>query len=200
MATQISETATKFLGDNLTRGRAIPGQSLTNSPDEPYAWERPPEFTEVRKAMYEIFEILTEKENLANSLLSLSKGVSVIDISSIVLYTGFIEGKWNPDLMMLLMEPTMYMVMALADKAEIDYVMDSARATNEEEMSPDKQLNRLNDSITSLQELRSQAADNVSPMAVTPNIKEELEEITISESLLAKVKSETNNSLLSKEE
>jgi len=200
MATQISETATKFLGDNLTRGRAIPGQSLTNSPDEPYAWERPPEFTEVRKAMYEIFEILTEKENLANSLLSLSKGVSVIDISSIVLYTGFIEGKWNPDLMMLLMEPTMYMVMALADKAEIDYVMDSARATNEEEMSPDKQLNRLNDSITSLQELRRQAADNVSPMAVTPNIKEELEEITISESLLAKVKNETNNSLLSKEE
>lgn len=200
MATQISETATKFLGDNLTRGRAIPGQSLTNNPDEPYAWERPPEFTEVRKAMYEIFEILTEKENLANSLLSLSKGVSVIDISSIVLYTGFIEGKWNPDLMMLLMEPTMYMVMALADKAEIDYVMDSARATNEEEMSPDKQLNRLNDSITSLQELRRQAADNVSPMAVTPNIKEELEEITISESLLAKVKNETNNSLLSKEE
>ena len=200
MATQISETATKFLGDNLTRGRAIPGQSLTNNPDEPYAWERPPEFTEVRKAMYEIFEILTEKENLANSLLSLSKGVSVIDISSIVLYTGFIEGKWNPDLMMLLMEPTMYMVMALADKAEIDYVMDSARATNEEEMSPDKQLDRLNDSITSLQELRRQAADNVSPMAVTPNIKEELEEITISESLLAKVKNETNNSLLSKEE
>tara|TARA_R100001244_G_scaffold115896_1_gene85990 strand:+ start:219 stop:821 length:603 start_codon:yes stop_codon:yes gene_type:complete len=200
MATQISETATKFLGDNLTRGRAIPGQSLTNNPDEPQAWERPPEFTEVRKAMYEIFEILTEKENLANSLLSLSKGVSVIDISSIILYTGFIEGKWNPDLMMLLMEPTMYMVMALADKAEIDYVMDSARATNEEEMSPDKQLDRLNDSITSLQELRRQAADNVSPMAVTPNIKEELEEITISESLLAKVKKETNNSLLSKEE
>lgn len=200
MATQISETATKFLGDNLTRGRAIPGQSLTNNPDEPQAWERPPEFTEVRKAMYEIFEILTEKENLANSLLSLSKGVSVIDISSIILYTGFIEGKWNPDLMMLLMEPTMYMVMALADKAEIDYVMDSARATNEEEMSPDKQLDRLNTSITSLQELRRQAADNVSPMAVTPNIKEELEEITISESLLAKVKKETNNSLLSKEE
>ena len=102
--------------------------------------------------------------------------------------------------MMLLMEPTMYMVMALADKAEIDYVMDSARATNEEEMSPDKQLNRLNDSITSLQEIRRQAADNVSPMAVTPIIKEELEEITISESLLAKVKNETNNSLLSKEE
>ena len=67
-------------------------------------------------------------------------------------------------------------------------------------MSPDKQLNRLNDSITSLQELRRQAADNVSPMAVTPNIKEELEEITISESLLAKVINETNNSLLSKEE
>ena len=35
-------------------------------------------------------------------------------------YVGFREGKWNPDLMMMLIEPFMYLLMALAEKAGID--------------------------------------------------------------------------------
>ena len=35
----ISEKATKFISDSFEQGRAIPGQSLTNSPDQPYNWE-----------------------------------------------------------------------------------------------------------------------------------------------------------------
>ena len=63
----ISEKAEKFLGSSINRGRAIPGQSLTNSPEEPYNWERPPEFTEPRKAMYEVFDVLIEKCKLART-------------------------------------------------------------------------------------------------------------------------------------
>ena len=85
----------------------------------------------------------------------------------------------------------------VSDVEAFETTLPMKRAGQPEEIG---ELDRLNTSITSLQELRRQAADNVSPMAVTPNIKEELEEITISESLLAKVKKETNNSLLSKEE
>ena len=33
----------------------IPGQSLTNSPDQPYAWEQPPQLTEVGPALNVIF-------------------------------------------------------------------------------------------------------------------------------------------------
>ena len=193
---QISENATKFLERNMSAGRPIPGQSLTNSPDEPRSWEQPPEFSEPHKAMLQIFETLTEKETLANILLSLSKGVSVIDLSSIMLYTGFIEGKWNPDLMTLLMEPTMYMIMYLGDKAEINYLMDS-KGNNKNELSGKEQLKRI---TSSLDELKQIAADRVSPDSVIPEIKKELEEIKIPTSLLEKVETESDsNSLLSRE-
>ena len=59
--------------------------------------------------MLQIFETLTEKDTLSNTLLALVKGVSVIDISSIVLYTGFLEGKWTVDVAKLL-EPIVAMM------------------------------------------------------------------------------------------
>ena len=194
---QISENATNFLERNMTAGRAIPGQSLTNSPETPHRWEQPPEFSEPHKAMLQIFETITEKESLSNILLSLSKKVSVVDLSSIILYSGFIEGKWNPDLMTLLMEPTMYMIMYLGDKANLDYSMDSRRENNVDEASGEEQLKRI---TSSLDELKQVAADRVSPMSVTPEIKEELEAVELPTSLLDRVETEpTNDSLLSRE-
>jgi len=194
---QISENATNFLERNMTAGRAIPGQSLTNSPETPHRWEQPPEFSEPHKAMLQIFETITEKESLSNILLSLAKKVSVIDLSSIILYSGFIEGKWNPDLMTLLMEPTMYMIMYLGDKANLDYSMDSRRENNVDEASGEEQLKRI---TSSLDELKQVAADRVSPMSVTPEIKEELEAVELPTSLLDRVETEpTNDSLLSRE-
>jgi hypothetical protein len=194
---QISENATNFLERNMTAGRAIPGQSLTNSPETPHRWEQPPEFSEPHKAMLQIFETITEKESLSNILLSLAKKVSVIDLSSIILYSGFIEGKWNPDLMTLLMEPTMYMIMYLGDKANLDYSMDSRRENNVDEASGEEQLKRI---TSSLDELKQVAADRVSPMSVTPEIKEELEAVELPTSLLDRVETEpANDSLLSRE-
>ena len=181
----------------MTAGRAVPGQSLTNSPETPYRWEQPPEFSEPHKAMLQIFETITEKESLANILLSLSKKVSVVDLSSIILYSGFIEGKWNPDLMTLLMEPTMYMIMYLGDKANLNYLMDSRQENNVDELSGEEQLKRI---TSSLDELKQVAADRVSPMSVTPEIKKELEAVELPTSLLDKVQTEpVNDSLLSRE-
>ena len=194
---QISENAINFLERNMTAGRAVPGQSLTNSPETPYRWEQPPEFSEPHKAMLQIFETITEKESLANILLSLYKKVSVVDLSSIILYSGFIEGKWNPDLMTLLMEPTMYMIMYLGDKANLNYLMDSRQENNVDELSGEEQLKRI---TSSLDELKQVAADRVSPMSVTPEIKKELEAVELPTSLLDKVQTEpVNDSLLSRE-
>jgi hypothetical protein len=46
-------------------------------------------------------------------------------IVQILLFKGFQEGKWSPDLMLLLIEPTIYIVMWLADQAGIDATLDS---------------------------------------------------------------------------
>ena len=194
-----SETAINFLQRNMDIGRPIPGQSLTNDPKNPYAWEKPPEFSDPQRGMLQIFETLTEKDTLSNTLLSLVKGVSVIDISSIVLYSGFLEGTWNPDLMTLLMEPTMYMVMYLGDQAGINYTMDSKKETNKDEPEGQQQVEKL---TKSLDELKAIAADRVSPMSVSEEITKNLEAIKIPESLLSKVEEaqeNSNMSLLSRE-
>jgi len=196
----VSEKAIGFMQGNMERGKAIPGQSLTNSPEDPYKWEQPAEFTNSKEAMLYVFENLTVPETTSNILLSLSKGIGVIDIASITLYTGFTEGKWNPDLMMLLMEPTMYMIMALAEKAEIDYIMDSEDEIEEEEILGDKAVEQIEKGIGSLDAIRKQAAQRVSPQSVPQEVREVIEKTKIAPSILQKVEQEQNQSLLAKEE
>lgn len=195
----VSEKAINFMQGNMERGKAIPGQSLTNSPEESYNWEKAPEFTNSKEAMLAVFEALTVPETTANILLSLIKGVGVIDIASITLYTGFLEGKWNPDLMTLLMEPTMYMVMALAEKAEIDFKLDAGDDINEEEMLGDKAIQEIEKEVGSLENIRKQAAQRVSPQSVPTEVREIIEETVIEPSLLERVEKEQSKSLLDKE-
>lgn len=102
------------------RGRPIPGQSLTNSPDEAYAWEKTPQFTNLQAATDALFVELTEPEVYDSILTMIEQGESIANVAQVVLYDGFQKGMFNPDLMMLLIEPTMYILMALAEKGGID--------------------------------------------------------------------------------
>jgi len=106
-----------LIQDNITNNTPVAGQSLTNSKDSPYAWEKPSEFTNKREGVHHIFQTLTEPAVFSNTVEALEKGVPVLDISSTLLYQGFKEGKWNPDLMVLLQESTMYMILAMGEKA-----------------------------------------------------------------------------------
>ena len=196
----ITKETTDFMQQSLDVGRPIPGQSLTNSPEQPYNWEKPAEYTNPKEAMLYTFEILTEPETTANILLSISKGISVIDIASIILYQGFTEGKWNPDLMTLLMEPTMYMIMALAEKAEIKYKLDSADDDDVEEILGDKAVAAVEKEVNNLDAIRRKAVQRVSPQSVPEDVREVIEQTKIQPSLLEQVKQEQNNSLLSKGE
>ena len=197
----VSEKAINFIQGGLERGKAIPGQSLTNSPDQPYNWERPSEYTNPREAMMYVFESLTVPETTTNILLSLDNGVGVIDIASITLYSGFLEGKWNPDLMTLLMEPTMYMLMALAEKADIPYSLEAGDDEAPVEMSGDKAVETLQKGINELDKIRNVAVSRVNPQSVPQDVREIIEETELSPSLLERVKEQTQSkSLLGREE
>ena len=196
----VSEKAIEFLGNSLATGKAIPGQSLTNSPDNKYKWESPPEFTNVKGASMYVLETLTVPDTVSNLLNSVANGVGIIDLASIVLYSGFLEGKWNPDTMTLLMEPTMYMIMALSEKAEIEYVIESGDDERPKEMSPSKQLSNINQGINEFDKLRNQSTQKVSAQVIPQDIQQMIEETELPSSLLDQVKSNTTPSLLNKEE
>ena len=93
----------------------IPGESLTASPDTPTAWERPPEFTDQEEAMRAVYMELTEDESLRKLVEIIDDGVALDEIAQVVLYKGYTEGKFTPDMMLMLAEPTMYLLIAIAD-------------------------------------------------------------------------------------
>ena len=195
----ISEKQIEFLQNSLDAGRAIPGQSLTNPPNQAYGWERPPEFTNPNDTMYYIFETLIDENTITNLLTSIKNKVGIIDLTSIVLYSGFLEGKWNPDMMTLMFEPTMYMMMALAEKANIDYVLESKDEEIEEEGDPDEKLEIYAQGTNALQKIKQESLNKINPQSVSPEVKEAIEELEINPSLLERVNEPETNSLLSRE-
>jgi len=154
----------------------IPGESLTASPDTPTAWERPPEFTDQEDAMRAVYFELTEQDTLRKLINIISEGVALDEIAQVILYKGYRSGKFNPDMVLLLAEPTIYLLIAIADYAEIkDYVL----YEGEQEDDPDTQI----------------PGDDVTPINMDEDdevVEEKTEptEEVLGESLLAKVKRE----------
>jgi len=107
----------------LTGGRPIPGQSLTSDPSSPAPYEKPPKFTSVHEASRSIFEYFIEPETYTNTMELLADDVPLMDIVQTFVFAGFKEGQWNPDLMLMLVEPIAYIILALAERAGIDPVI-----------------------------------------------------------------------------
>lgn len=166
--------------------RPIPGQSLTDSPDQSYPWESPPEYTNFQKAFNYLAEELLEEDIYVSLIVAMGQGVPISDIALQLLQRGFQEGKWNPDLLLMLIEPTMYLLMALAEKAEIEPRL---YGDEEEDLDDEEQNARLQLQSKNLSEL---AKDKVGDMPKVPSgvlpaeIVEEIEALEVPESLLAR--------------
>jgi hypothetical protein len=114
----------------------IPGESLTASPENAKAWETPPEYTDQDEAMMAVYMVLTEQATLRGLIEIISDGVALDELAQVILYKGYTEGKYTPDMMLMLAEPTIYLLIAIADYAEIkDYVL-----YNEEDEDPDTMI------------------------------------------------------------
>lgn len=104
-------------------GAPVPGQSLTNSPSQKYPWEQAPEYTNVTEAQLYLFQKLTEKEVYLSVTDAISEGIPIDMLTRTILYDGYSRGLWDADLMLLLIEPTAVILMALAERTGLDYVI-----------------------------------------------------------------------------
>ena len=153
----------------------IPGESLTSPSDMPKAWERPPEYTEQDEAMEQVYMEITNEDNLMPLINMIDEGIPLDQIAQVILYKGYTQGLYNPDLMTLLAEPTIYLLIAIADYADIkDYVLYEG-----EEDDPDAEIH----------------GDDVEPVIMGEDkeevkVSDEPKKESLGESLLAKVESE----------
>jgi len=188
----------------VNSSRPIPGQSLTDNPDQSYPWESPPEYTDFNKAFNYLAEELLEEEIYVPLMVAMGQGVPISDITLQLLQRGFQEGKWNPDMFMMLIEPTMYLLMALAEKAEIEPRL---YGDEEEDLDPEDEEDVAKMKAKNLAKLTQEKVGDMpkAPSGVLPDeVLEEIETLEVPESLLAQpqqpLQEESQGSLLAKPE
>jgi len=188
----------------VNSSRPIPGQSLTDNPDQSYPWESPPEYTNFNKAFNYLAEELLEEEIYVPLMVAMGQGVPISDITLQLLQRGFQEGKWNPDMFMMLIEPTMYLLMALAEKSGIEPRL---YGDEEDDLDDDEKNESLALQSKNLAELTKEKLGDMpkAPSGVLPDeVLEEIETLEVPESLLAQPQQppqeESQGSLLAKPE
>lgn len=97
----------------------VPGESLTSEPGA-MPFEGPPEFTDPEKAIRAIMMSMFEQRKSHRLLALLESGVPVEGVVRGILFAGFMEGKWSPDLAIIIAPVVTGMIMNLADAADID--------------------------------------------------------------------------------
>jgi len=185
------------IDSRVTLNKPIPGQGLTNDPDNPYPWEKAPEFTDLDAALGYLLNAITQEESYAALMDMIAKQTPLMELTQVILFKGFTEGKWNPDLMMIAAEPLCYMLLALAERADITAVI---LKDDDEDIEAEKQTFGGNMAKEKLNKLAEAARKNIVPKGVLPKaIEEDIENLEVS-SLLAQptqvVEEDSNNSLL----
>ena len=183
----------------------IPGQSLTNSPDTQQAWEQPPRTTNIKEARELMFLEILKDENLETIIGLMNEGMSISQLTEMLLFIGFTKGQFNADLMLLLAEPTMYMLLAIAEAVGIeppinrdDLINADEEDLDEEETAEVTQLaTQMEDKIRNpkrLEDLQAQLEKTAIPREIQERVAE-VDFAEIKESLLSRPEP-TNDSLL----
>jgi len=163
----------------------IPGQSLTNSPDKPHAFERPPEFTSMDDLMLYFADILLEADTYTEMMKLLARGQTVDSLAQMILYTNFTEGKLTPDLMMLAYEPLVLFIMAMAERVNIDYEFDDDDVELEDlDAEETAKVGNVMQDITKMYKHSKQDADlegMQKSAALKPELKQAVEEAPVEE-------------------
>lgn len=187
--------------------KPIPGQSLTNSPDQKYPWESPPEITSSKEAVEKIFLELLKDENLELFADLMAKKVPVSDLATMIGMASFTKGKMNPDLMLTVLEPTMYMLLTIAEKLGIDPVLYRGEEQDDREASPEDksdvdEILKTNQKVNQGVKFKDLKVKSVNKASVTPEINEQLDQLDLTkvkESLLQRPQAKAKpDSLLGK--
>ena len=184
MAEEAIEIKNQEVLDHLGKFEGpVPGQSLTANPDEPKDWERPPTHTTLNASLNSLFDFMTEEETYIEIVSALGQGMPVTGMTQMLLQDGFQKGAWNPDLMMQLIEPTMYMIMSMAEKAGVKYRVDEEDNPEAEDAS-EEEVARMFTDLADIAEGRMK--DTTKEEVLPKEIIERLETIAVPESLLAR--------------
>lgn len=99
----------------------VPGQSLTDTPKN-YPWEHAPQYATVEDASMQVWDGLHDEATMQKVLVLLEAGLTVEEITKVIVFAGFVEGKFTPDTGLLLTPIVAKMIMAIGKSAGIEKI------------------------------------------------------------------------------
>jgi len=97
----------------------IPGQSLTDTPGNA-PWEHPPQYTDPEEILDKLYDKITSGEFTEQLIAMLDAGVPVEAVVRVMVFSGFMQGKFTPDVGFMIVEPLMKLVAAVGIRAGVD--------------------------------------------------------------------------------
>ena len=116
---------------------------------------------------------------------AIGQDVPITDVATQMLYVGFREGKWNPDLLMMLVEPVMYVLMALCEKAGVDYKLYGDEEQDDTEEDEVEIRNNKQKNLAAAAKAKIGNITKVPTGALPQDIVADIQSSSISPSLLA---------------
>jgi hypothetical protein len=96
----------------------IPGQSLTDTPGNA-PWEHPPQYTDPEQILDNLYDKITSGEFAEQLIAMLDAGVPVEAVVRVIVFGGFMQGKYTPDVGFMIVEPLMKLVSAVGIRAGV---------------------------------------------------------------------------------
>lgn len=135
----------------------VPGQSFTDKPGN-YPWEHSPQYTDTAEAADYVWDRLSQPEFAEQVIAMLDAGIPVEAIGRIIIFAGFTEGKWTPDVAFIIAEPVMKMIATIGVIAEVP------------------NINISMDDMTNKQEVRSAVKIQAEAKKVGKGVAEEIKQ------------------------
>jgi hypothetical protein len=99
----------------------VPGQSLTDEPGN-YPWEHAPQYPTVEDASHVIWERLHREEVIDTIVILLRNGMTVENLTRVLVFSGFLNGKFTVDTAILLSPIVAKMIASIGKKAGVEKI------------------------------------------------------------------------------
>jgi len=130
----------------------VAGQSLTDTPGN-YPWEHEPQFTDPEEITEYLWVTMHKKEFVQELIGMLDAGVPVEAIGRTVLFGGFMEGKFSPDLAFIITEPVMKMIAAIGINGGVENIIFSLEdLTNKQQIREITKVKMAKEKISEITE------------------------------------------------
>lgn len=120
----------------------IPGQALTGDPGSK-TWEQPPRYPKYEDALDTTMERLFEPKNAEKIVTMLEAGVPVEGIARTIVFSGFMEGQYTPDVGFMMAQPVFEAIMTLGDTGGVKNLKLELGNRDSQDMEFKSNMNRL---------------------------------------------------------